>query len=101
MAALAGLTTTAKATSTGVTTTTTMNDETLKEETAANDDDDNNNNNNNTGGLFNLFTSWCGVGSGLGSSSNSSLFNTDEGAIATSGGDGGEPLRISMSSGNM
>ena len=79
-----------------------MNDETLKEETAANDDEDNNNNNNNnTGGLFNLFTSWCGVGSGLGSSSNSSLFNTDEGAIATSGGDGGEPLRISMSSGNM
>ena len=105
LAALAGLTTTAKATSTGATTTTTMNDETLKEETAANDDEDNNNNNNNnnnnTGGLFNLFTSWCGVGSGLGSSSNSSLFNTDEGAIATSGGDGGEPLRISMSSGNM
>jgi hypothetical protein len=72
-----------------------MDDETLKEETATNDDN-NNNNNNTTGGLFNLFTSWCGVGSGLGGGSNSSLFDTDEGAIATSGGDGGgEPLLTS------
>ena len=86
LAALASLTTT-KATSTG-TTTTTMNDETLKGETAANDD------NNDTGGLFHLFTSWCGVGSGLGGGGNSSLFDTDEGAIA-SGGDGGEPLLTS------
>jgi hypothetical protein len=92
LAALAGLTTTAKATSNGITTTTTtMNDETLKGETATNDDDDN----NNTGGLFHLITSWCGVGSGLGSSGNSSLFDTDEGAITTSGGDGGEPLLAS------
>ena len=86
LAALASLTTT-KATSTG-TTTTTMNDETLKGETAANDDND------NTGGLFHLFASWCGVGSGLGGGGNSSSFDTDEGAIA-SGGGGGEPLLTS------